>query len=450
MGKTVRSALTIAGLDSSGGAGVTVDLKTFSLLEVYGACVITALTAQNTREVRAVLPVNPRFVREQLKTVLEDLKIYAVKTGILPTEETVKTVAGFVRDYGLKLVVDPVFRSATGRRFVSRGVVRAYVEKLLPLALTVTPNVYEATVLSNVKIASIDDMVRAAEKISGFGVSSVVLKGGHLKGKTVTDLFYEKDKTVFYAKPRRKNDLHGGGCFFSAALTACLALGMNVSDAVERVESLVQEVFGFGLKVGGGFRVVNPLIPVYNRAEMFRVFGSVEEALKRFLAERRLYGFIAEVGTQIAEALPFPSDVSHVAGVEGRIRRVDGKVRFGKVRFGVSSHMARLILACNRLNPKIRAAINLRYDEKLLDAFRREGFTVSSFERRFEPKRFKLVEGKTLGWGVREAVKKVGRVPDIIYDLGEPGKEAMIRVVGRDAVEVVEKVCRVLKHLKQG
>lgn len=448
MGKIVYSALTVAGLDSCGGAGVTTDLKTFSLFKVHGACVVTALTAQNTRGVKAILPVDSRFVKKQFKTVLDDMKISATKTGILPTREVVDVVVGFVKDYELKLVVDPVFRSATGKNFVSGGVVEAYVKKLLPLASIVTPNICEASILSNVKIESVDDMVRAAEKILSFGVSSVIVKGGHLRGKIVTDIFYDGSKPVFYyTKPRKKSDLHGGGCFFSAALTACLASQMSVFRAVETVESLIQEVFGFGLKVGEGFDVLNPLIPLYNKAEMYNVVERVEKALDVFLRNKTLHRFIAEVGTQIAEALPFPLNVHHVAAVDGRIKVVNGKVRFGKVKFGVSSHMARLILACNRINPEVRAAVNLRYDKRLLDAFKREGFLISSFSRRFEPKRFKFVEGKTLEWGFSQAIKKTKKIPEIIYDLGEPGKEPMIRVFGRNAVEVVRKVCGVLKYL---
>jgi hydroxymethylpyrimidine/phosphomethylpyrimidine kinase len=448
MGKIVYSALTIAGLDSCGGAGVTTDLKTFSLFRVHGACVVTALTAQNTKGVKAVLPVDPEFVKKQFKTVLDDMEIYAAKTGILPTKEIVDVVVSFVKDYGLNLVVDPVFRSATGKKFVSNSVIEAYIRKLLPLASIVTPNIYEAKILSGVKIRNVDDMVKAAEKIFGFGASSVVVKGGHLKGKNVTDLFYDKGKSVFYTKPRKRSILHGGGCFFSAALTACLTNQMDAFEAVETVESLIQEVFGFGLKIGRGLDVIIPLIPLYNKAEMYKVAEKVEKALNIFLENKLLHKFVAEVGTQIAEALPFPSKIYHVAAVDGRIRIVNGKIKFGKVRFGVSSHMARLILACNKFNPEVRAAINLHYDKKLLEAFKKEGFLVSSFDRRLEPKRFKLVEGKTLEWGVNQAIRKAKKFPDVIYDLGEPGKEPMIRVVGKDAVEVVRKVCSVLKHLK--
>ena len=333
MEKIVYSALTIAGLDSCGGAGVTTDLKTFSLFRVHGACVVTALTAQNTKGVKAVLPVDPEFVKKQFKTVLDDMEIYAAKTGILPTKEIVDVVVSFVKDYGLNLVVDPVFRSATGKKFVSNSVIEAYIKKLLPLASIVTPNIYEAKILSGVKIRNVDDMVKAAEKIFGFGASSVVVKGGHLKGKNVTDLFYDKGKSVFYTKPRKRSILHGGGCFFSAALTACLTNQMDAFEAVETVESLIQEVFGFGLKIGRGLDVIIPLIPLYNKAEMYKVAGKVEKALNIFLENKLLHKFVAEVGTQIAEALPFPSKIYHVAAVDGRIRIVNGKIKFGKVRF---------------------------------------------------------------------------------------------------------------------
>ena len=443
----VPLAMTIAGFDSCGGAGVTADIKTFNMLNVYGVCVITALTAQNTQSVRKVLPVDPKFVEEQLTTVLEDMKIHAVKTGILPCEDIVDVVARFVEDYELTLVIDPVFRSKTGKKFVSERTIQSYIEKLLPLATIVTPNIYEASLLAKVKIRNVDDMEKAAEKILKTGVKNLIIKGGHLKGKTVTDLFFHKNKSVFYVKPRLKENLHGGGCFFSAALTACLARGMDVPQAVEEVESIVQEVFGFGLKVGKGFAIVNPLVPLYNKAEKYTVYEEVNHALDRILKEKRVHQFFAEVGTQIAEALPYPSKIQHVAAVDGRIRKKGDEIKVGRVKFGVSSHMARLILACNKLNPAIRAAINLRYDRRLLDVLRKEGLAISSFDRRLEPKKWKKVEGKTLDWGVSQAVKKVGKVPDVIYDLGEKGKEPMVRIVGKNVLEIVEKVCRALANL---
>ncbi|RJX16216.1 bifunctional hydroxymethylpyrimidine kinase/phosphomethylpyrimidine kinase [Candidatus Bathyarchaeota archaeon] len=443
----VFTALTVAGVDGCGGAGVLADLKTFSIFKVHGACVVTALTAQNTKSVKKVLPVKPEFVEEQFQTILDDLKIDAVKTGILPSKETVKIVADFVDDYGLKLVVDPVFKSTTGKKFVDDEIIKTYIKNLLPLTKIVTPNIFEASILSGVKIKNMDDMVKAAEKILKFGVENVVVKGGHLKGKNVVDLFFNRKKSIFFTKPKLNGKIHGGGCFFSAALTACLASGKNVSQAIETVEKMVEEVFRFGLKIGKGLKVIHPLIPLYNEAEKYRVLEDVNLALNKFLKFKKVHEFIAEVGTQIAEALPYPSTIYHVAGVEGRIRKIEGKkIVAGNVRFGVSTHMARLILASNRLNPKIKAALNLRYDKKLLKALEKEKFTISSFDRRFEPKKIKMVEGKTLDWGFKQAVKKIGKVPDVIYDLGEPGKEPMIRILGENAVKLVEKVGKAVKN----
>jgi len=135
------SALTVAGVDTCGGAGVAADLKTFGTLGIHGACVITALTAQNTKGIPSVLGVNPKFVEEQLQAVLDDLKIQVAKTGVLYGEEVVRVVAKFVEDYGLKVVVDPIFQSATGEKLATKEAIKAYIERLLPLATVATPNI---------------------------------------------------------------------------------------------------------------------------------------------------------------------------------------------------------------------------------------------------------------------------------------------------------------------
>jgi len=297
-------------------------------------------------------------------------------------------------------------------------------------------------------IRRVEDMEKAAEKLSKLGMESLVLKGGHLKSRMASDLFYHKGKVEFYTKPRVKGAVHGSGCFFSAAITGYLTHGLSIPQAVEKAESIIQDVFGFGLGVGGGFKVVNPLIPLYNEAEKYNVVEEVKLALNKLLENKRFPQFVADVGSQVVMALPYPSTTQHVAAVEGRIKKIGETLRAdGGVRFGVSSHIARLVLACNRLDPKVRAAINLRYNKKLLQALKKVGLTASSFDRKLEPKRVKTMEGETLGWGVEQVFKKAEKIPDVIYDLGGEGKEPMIRVTGRSILEVTEKIHRALEHL---
>jgi len=442
------TALTVAGVDSSGGAGVTADLKTFNTLGVYGSCVITALTAQNTLEIKAIQAVPPSFVKEQLQTLLTDFEIKAAKTGMLHSGGTVKVVANTVKGRDMKIVVDPVFASASGNSLTTEDAVTAYTQSLLPVANLVTPNVPEAQKLSGIEVHSLDDMKEAARRIHSSGVQGVVIKGGHLKGGIVKDLlFYDGNFTV-YRKPRVKVRSHGGGCVFSAAITGYLAKGLSIRKAVEGAEQLIQEAISFSLKVGRGREPVNPMVRLYNMAAECRVEDDVALALKIVKADARFLPYIAEVGTQIAMALLYPTSPAHVAAIENRIRRRSAKyLTAGSVKFGVSSHMARLILSCQHLNPEVRAAMNLHCNPALAQAFKAAGLTVGSFDRRNEPEAVKRTEGASMGWGVKEAAKNAGVLPDVIYDLGEADKEPMIRVVGRSASEVVRKAIEALNYL---
>jgi hydroxymethylpyrimidine/phosphomethylpyrimidine kinase len=226
-----------------------------------------------------------------------------------------------------------------------------------------------------------------------------------------------------------------------------MASGLEIPQAVENSENYIRKVLEFCMRVGGGRRIVNPLVPLHNEAERSRVREDVKSSLKLLMENRGFLPYLADVGTQIAMSLPFPSSTEHVAAVARRIRMEGGKFKAGDVRFGVSSHMANLVLACHALDDRIRAALNLHYNPALVEMLRKSGLAVSSFDRKYEPRRVKQTEGETLRWGVKHASVKRGRVPDVIYDLGEEGKEPMIRIVGRSAMDVVRKAGQAVKML---
>lgn len=442
-------ALTIAGVDSCGGAGVATDLKTFNTLCVHGACVITALTAQNTRGIFNIISVKPKFVEFQVKTLLKDIKITVAKTGVLYTAGIVDTVAKCVENYKLSLVVDPVFQASSGFNLASLITIKAYKRRLLPLAMLVTPNIFEAEKLTGMKVKNLESVKLAAKKIVDLGVKAVMVKGGHLKGREVIDVFFHDGEFTLFTKPKVATFLHGGGCAFSAAITAQIAKGLDLHYAVEKAEDFIKDIFSFPLKIGKGRAIVNPTALLWNNSEKYYVMDNVASSQKKIIDDRRFLPFIAEVGTQIAQALYFATAPQHIAAIENRIRRICGELKSsGIVKFGVSSHMARLILSCMKYYPKVRAAMNLHYDRSLIKAFYNVGMTVESFDRRLEPKSIKISEGLSLGWGLEQVIMKKGKIPDVIFDLGEEGKEPMIRIIGETALEVVEKVQRAFDTLK--
>lgn len=228
-------ALTIAGSDSGGGAGIQADLKTFSALGVYGASVITALTAQNTREVRAIHDVAPDFIAAQLDAVCEDIAVNAVKIGMLSRPQVIETIAAGLDRHGLRQVVlDPVMVAKSGDALLQPEAVAALRDYLLPRARLITPNLPEAGVLLD-RPAPTDEagMLQAAEDLLQLGPRAVLVKGGHLQGNESVDIFYDGTAPLRIVKPRIvTRNTHGTGCTLSSAITAGLAKGLDLPAAM--------------------------------------------------------------------------------------------------------------------------------------------------------------------------------------------------------------------------
>jgi len=314
--------MTIAGSDSGGGAGVAADLKTFSALGVFGTCVITAVTAQNTQGVYDIFPVPPEVVERQIEVVLEDIGVDAVKTGMLYSGETMSVVSNAIRKHDLKAVVDPVLKAGTGRSLVKEGDLAGLIDLMIPCAEVLTPNKQEAEMISGVQITNIDDMRKAAEKISNLGARAVIVKGGHLKASNVYDVLYCEGDFRIFEKPRIEVEPHGGGCVFASALAALLALGQDVLEAVEKAELFVEESLKNALKVGHGRTPVNPSAHLYNEAERFDVLKNVVEAAEMIENDRGFLPWIAEVGTQVGMAVSHAVKRDDVATVGGQNRQV--------------------------------------------------------------------------------------------------------------------------------
>lgn len=258
MSADVRKAMTIAGSDSGGGAGIQADLKTFFALGVYGTSVLTAVTAQNTVEVAAIAEVPDEVVIAQIDTVLEDIGADAVKTGMLSSRSIIQNVADRLEAWGVPfLVVDPVMVSKSGVTLLQTDAIDALKVDLLPKATIVTPNVPEAEVLSGRSIGNLDDAREAAEAIHALGPTCVVVKGGHLSGPAI-DMVY--DGSTFLPIEGQRVDTgntHGTGCTFSAAITAYLALGNDPVTAIHRAKRYIEAALLTSYAIGSGHSPVN-------------------------------------------------------------------------------------------------------------------------------------------------------------------------------------------------
>lgn len=264
----MRRALTIAGSDSGGGAGIQADLKTFAALGVFGTSAITSVTAQNTVGVQGVHDLPPEFVGRQIDSILEDIAIDAAKTGMLSSAAIIGVVAEKIRTHRIEqLVVDPVMVAKSGAPLLQPDAVKALVERLLPLALVATPNVPEAEALSGLSISGLDGMREAARQIHALGPRYVVVKGGHLRGRAI-DLLFDGDAfTDFDAERIDTPHTHGTGCVFSAAIAAGLAKGSRVPEALAAAKSFVTAAIRHGFRLGKGYGPTDPMAAAHHLAQ---------------------------------------------------------------------------------------------------------------------------------------------------------------------------------------
>lgn len=262
----MKTVLTIAGSDSGGGAGIQADLKTMTLNGVFAASAITALTAQNTLGVAAVMEVDPDFLAQQINAVFEDLRPDAVKIGMVSSAPLIEVIAGRLRHYGAeKIVVDPVMVATSGARLIDSGAVGALKEALLPMAAVVTPNIPEAEILSGMEIRGEEAMMQAAERIGRQYRCAVLCKGGH-SVSDANDVLYAEGTFYWYRGRRIDNpNTHGTGCTLSSAIAAHLAKGYPLAAAVERAKDYVSGALGAMLDLGRGRGPMNHAFDVKSR-----------------------------------------------------------------------------------------------------------------------------------------------------------------------------------------
>lgn len=266
---TIPVTLTIAGSDSGGGAGIQADIKTMSALGTYATSVITALTAQNTREVRAIQDVPTAFIASQIDCVCEDIKIDAVKIGMLGTPDVIRTVRAGLDRHGLRnVVLDPVMVAKSGDKLLADEAVDALRVELLPRATVVTPNLPEAAVLlDEAMVSDADDMARQGRQLLDLGAKAVLMKGGHAKGAQNTDVLVDADSQMRFSHDHiETSNTHGTGCTLSSAIAAELARGQALKTAVERATDYIHEAIKAAdrLNIGEGHGPVHHFHALWN------------------------------------------------------------------------------------------------------------------------------------------------------------------------------------------
>jgi len=440
-------ALTIAGSDSGGGAGIQADLKTFSALGVYGMSAVTSVTAQNTIGVQAIHNLPPEAVAAQIDSVLSDIGARAVKTGMLANAEIIAAVADALRPYPeIPLVIDPVMIARSGDALLESEAVSTLVDRLVPLAAVVTPNLDEAKALTGIDASDVEGMKAVCRKLIGMGPRHVVVKGGHLEGPAVDVLYDGTTFETFEAERIDTRCTHGTGCTFAAAIAAGLAKGAGVAEAVGGAKDYLTGALRHAVPLGGGHGPVHHFHNLYRDADRLSVLDQLSAAVRR-LESAHAGDLVPEVQSNLGMGLTGARSADDVAAFPGRLIRVRRDIRSAAPpEFGASSHVARIILTAMRRDPAKRSVMNIRYDESILDACRGLGLSVASFDRHEEPLESKMREGSSLEWGTARVIDEQGFVPDIVYDLGDEGKEPMIRVIAGDPEQVTDIALAVLER----
>ncbi|MCL1811304.1 MAG: bifunctional hydroxymethylpyrimidine kinase/phosphomethylpyrimidine kinase [Methanomassiliicoccaceae archaeon] len=432
----MKTALTIAGSDSVGGAGIQADIKAMASLGVHAATVITAVTVQNTKEVSGILPVPEEIVKGQLEAILKDCKIDAIKTGMLYSADIVRVVADILEDREMPLVVDPVMVATVGDTLSKDDLAKSLKNDLLPICELVTPNKYEAEVLSGMKISSEDDAMLACEIIGKQG-SSVLLKGGHINSQKVTDYLYLSSEFTVMSKPRLTKAGHGSGCTLSSYITANLAKGLDLVNSVLRSRDLIQRSIETQYAVGKGELIVNPMASVSHsgeNTERFDVLDSLDTAAEMVL-DRLPNGLVPKKGVNIAYAAKNAAGPEDIAGIDRRMTLKNGRlVKNGPAKFGAAGHLSFVLLEVMKKDPEIRSVINISPAEDTLDLLEEIGLITVSSGRRGNP---------LWGSATKNLLGKMGGVPDAISDNDQKSGRT-VKILGKDPTEVMSKLSSIL------
>ncbi|OIB58306.1 bifunctional hydroxymethylpyrimidine kinase/phosphomethylpyrimidine kinase [Natrialba sp. SSL1] len=441
-------ALTIAGSDSGGGAGIQADLATMTAHGVFGTSAITAVTAQHTRGVERSFALPVEEVTAQIDAVTGDFAVGAAKTGMLATTELVELVAEKAATFEFPLVVDPVMVATTGDRLLESDAERAY-EDLLSEATLATPNADEAEVLTDIEVTDEESAREAGEAIRDLGVDAVLVKGGHIPGETVTDLLVTETGTTTFEHPRVDTAAtHGSGCTLAAAIAARLATADDLETAVGGATDFLARAVRYAYDVGEGDGAVNHAVDLRNQAAREPTAEEVQAVVDR-LVDADVAALVPEVGMNVVGATPYAESVDETAAVEGRITRTLSGIQPNRgVRFGASSHVARFLLSAREFSPDLRFAVNCRFGPAVEAALEALEWPIAEYDRRDEPADVAAREGETMGWGAQQAFggrdgeksQESQEPPAAVIDRGAVGKEAMTKLVAADPATLAERV----------
>ena len=420
--------LSIGGSDPSSGAGIQSDVKTFSNLDVYGFTSVTAITSQNTRKVTSIEPVSTKSLNAQLDSILSDFHIDAIKIGMVYNSQIIKTVHSKLRNIKVPIIVDPIIKSTTGAILLKKSALHDYKKMIVPLADVITPNKYEAKVLSGISNTN-----KSAKKIQMMGAKYVIITGATSSNGKISDFVLEENKEYMISGKKIPIRNHGSGCNYSASITVSLAKGNTIHDAVKTAKDYVYQSIKHSKSIGKGVNITHKNIS--------NGMKELSDSINHFKQIKNIYKIIPECQTNFVFAKKNPRSIMDVLGISGRLVK-SGKevVTAGEIVYGGSRHVGTAVIQVCKKFPEIRSSLNIKYDPKIISNAKKSKFTVLSYDRSKEPKRSKRKENSSIAWGISNCLNV--KSPDIIYHKGDVGKEPMILIFGNNPNEIIQKVSK--------
>jgi len=420
--------LSIGGSDPSSGAGIQSDIKTFSNHDVYGFTVVTAITSQNTRKVTSIEPVSTKSLRTQLDSILSDFHIDAIKIGMVYNSQIINVIHSKLRNIRVPIVVDPIIKSTTGVILLKKSALRDYKKMMVPLADVITPNKYEAKVLSG-----ISNTKKSAKKIQSMGAKCVIITGATSSNGKISDFVLEESREYVISGKKITIKNHGSGCNYSASIAVSLAKGNTMHSAVKTAKDYVYQSIRNSKKIGKGVSITHK-----NISNGMRELSDSINHLKQI---KNIYKIIPECQTNFVFAKKNPKNITDVLGISGRLVK-SGKevVTAGEIVYGGSQHVGTAVIQVCKKFPEVRSGINIKYDPKIILKAKKSKFTVLSYDRSKEPKKSKQKENSSISWGISNCIN--AKSPDIIYHKGDIGKEPMILIFGKNPGEIIQKVSK--------
>jgi len=420
--------LSIGGSDPSSGAGIQSDVKTFSNHNVYGFTAVTAITSQNTRKVTSIEPVSTKSLRAQLDSILSDFHIDAIKIGMVYNSQIIKIIHSKLRNIKVPIVVDPIIKSTTGATLLKKSALNDYKKMIIPLAYVITPNKYEAKILSG-----ISNIKKSAKKIQAMGAKCVIITGATSSNSHISDFVLEEYKEFMISGKKIPTRNHGSGCNYSASISISLAKGNTIHYAVKTAKDYVYQSIRNSKKIGKGVSITHKNISNEMR--------ELSDSINHFKQIKNIYKVIPECQTNFVFAKKNPKIIKDVLGISGRLVK-SGKevVTAGEIVYGGSQHVGTAVIQVNKKFPEVRSGINIKYDPKIIAKAKKSKFTVLSYDRSKEPKKSKQKENSSISWGISNTLN--AKSPDIIYHKGDVGKEPMILIFGNNPDDVIRKVSK--------